>query len=161
MNSYLPGGSSGSHPGDRGHWPLVEVGSACSCEGRLPLRVGQVKRLSGVGQQWRRRMITPGAVIGDVDALLAPGVGLDEGAIALDDRLGKETGGYFGPKPQPRTSLSGVRGSRHHARRSGGRNPRRWWGLRGSARPARGVEIETSSLRSSRCSIRLPPARIL
>ena len=42
-------------------------------------------------------MITPGAVVGDVDALLALGVGLDEGAIALDDRLGKELGGLLGP----------------------------------------------------------------
>src|SRR5208282_4097567 len=64
--------------------------------------VDQVKRLSGVGQRDQQRMITPGAVVGDVDALLALGVGLDEGAIALDDRLGKELGGLLGPDPQPR-----------------------------------------------------------
>ena len=52
-------------------------------------------------------MITPGAVVGDVDALLALGVGLDEGAIALDDRLGKELGGLLGPDPQPRL-IDGV-----------------------------------------------------
>ena len=53
----------------------------------------------GVGQRDQQRMITPGAVVGDVDALLALGVGLDEGAIALDARLGKELGGLLGPDP--------------------------------------------------------------
>ena len=47
-------------------------------------------------------MITPGAVVGDVDALLALGVGPDEGAIGVDDRFVEELGGLLGPDPQPR-----------------------------------------------------------
>ena len=41
-------------------------------------------------------MITPGAVVGDVDTFLALGVGLDEGAIGVEDRLGEELSGLLG-----------------------------------------------------------------
>src|SRR5208337_3139441 len=61
---------------------LVEVEFGLLLRGPVAAAVDQVKRLSGVGQRDQQRMITPGAVVGDVDALLALGVGLDEGAIA-------------------------------------------------------------------------------
>ena len=35
-------------------------------------------------------MIAPGAVVGDIDALFALGVGADEGAVDVDDSLVKE-----------------------------------------------------------------------
>ena len=34
-------------------------------------------------------MIAPGAVVGDIDALFALGVGADEGAVGVDDSLVK------------------------------------------------------------------------
>ena len=89
---------------------LVEVEFGLLLRGPVAAAVDQVKRLSGVGQRDQQRMITPSAVIGDVDALLALGVGLDEGAIALDDRLGKELRGLLGPDPQPRFIDGGHQG---------------------------------------------------
>ena len=47
-------------------------------------------------------MIAPDAVVGDVDALLALGVGRDEGAIDIQDRFVEELAGLLGPDPQPR-----------------------------------------------------------
>ena len=46
-------------------------------------------------------MVAPGAVVGDVHALLALGVGGDEGAVGVEDRLVEERGGLLGPDPQP------------------------------------------------------------
>ena len=43
-------------------------------------------------------MITPGAVVGDVDALLAFGVGADESAVNVEDRIRKEGGGLLVPR---------------------------------------------------------------
>ena len=60
--------------------------------------VDQEQRLRGVGQRDHQRMIAPGAVVGDVDALLALGVGGDEGAVDVDDRLGEEAGGLLRPR---------------------------------------------------------------
>ena len=114
---------------------LVEVEFGLLLRGPVAAAVDQVKRLSGVGQRDQQRMITPGAVVGDVDALLALGVGLDEGAIALDDRLGKELGGLLGPT-RSRVSLTAsirVTTSCSEKRRQ---KSRRWWG-RGSARRGR------------------------
>ena len=42
-------------------------------------------------------MVAPGAVVGDVDALLALGVGGDEGAVDVDDRLVEERVGLLFP----------------------------------------------------------------
>ena len=70
--------------------------------GPVAAAIDQVERLGGVGQRDQQRMITPGAVVGDIDALLALGVGPDEGAIDVQDRFGEELGGLLGPDPQPR-----------------------------------------------------------
>ena len=42
-------------------------------------------------------MIAPGAVVGDIDALFALGVGADEGAVDVDDSLVKEVDRLLGP----------------------------------------------------------------
>ena len=68
--------------------------------GAVAAAIDQVERLGGVGQRDQQGMIAPGAVVGDVDALLALGVGGDEGAVDVDDRLGEEVGGLLGPDPQ-------------------------------------------------------------
>ena len=63
--------------------------------------IDQVERLAGVGQRDDQGMIAPGAVVGDVDALLALGVGGDEGAVDVHDRLAEEVGGLLGVDAQP------------------------------------------------------------
>ena len=47
-------------------------------------------------------MVTPLAVVGDVHSVLALGVGLDDGAVGVEDRLVEELAGLLGPDPQPR-----------------------------------------------------------
>ena len=42
-------------------------------------------------------MIAPGAVVGDIDALFALGVGADEGAVDVDESLVKEVDRLLGP----------------------------------------------------------------
>ena len=42
-------------------------------------------------------MIAPGAVVGDIDALFALGVGADEGAVDVDESLVKELDRLLGP----------------------------------------------------------------
>ena len=46
-------------------------------------------------------MIAPGAVVADINTLLAFGVGPNEGAIGVEDRFLEELGGLLGPDPQP------------------------------------------------------------
>ena len=83
--------------GDR----LVDVDVGLLVRGAVAAAIDQVERLAGVGQRDDQGMIAPGAVVGDVDALLALGVGGDEGAIDVDDRLAEEVGGLLGVDPQP------------------------------------------------------------
>src|SRR6516164_3300680 len=60
-------------------------------------------------EEWLRRvcqrdqegMVAPGAVIGNVDALLALRVGPDEGAVGVHDRLVEELGRLLGPDSHP------------------------------------------------------------
>ena len=46
-------------------------------------------------------MITPGAVVGDVDALLAARAGGHEGAVDVDDGLVEELGRLLAPELEP------------------------------------------------------------
>ena len=84
--------------GDR----LVEIGVGLLVRGAIAAAIDQVERLAGVGQRDHQGMIAPGAVVGDVDPLLALGVGADDGAIDIHDRLAEEVRGLLGPDPQPR-----------------------------------------------------------
>ena len=81
---------------------LVEVDVGPLVRGAVAAAVDQVERLGGVGQRDQQGVIAPGAVVGDVDALLALGVGADEGAVGVEDRLVEEGGGLLGPDPPPR-----------------------------------------------------------
>ena len=59
--------------------------------------IDQVERLGGIGQRDHQGMIAPNAVVGDVDTLLALGIGRDEGAIHIQDRSVEERGGLLSP----------------------------------------------------------------
>ena len=67
--------------------------------GPVAAAIDQVERLGGVGQRDQQRVITPGAVVGDVDALLALGVGADEGAVDVEDGLVEERRRAAGTRP--------------------------------------------------------------
>jgi hypothetical protein len=58
--------------------------------GPVTAAIEQVERLGGVGQRDQQRVITPGTIVGDVDAFLALGVGSDKGAIDVEDGLVEE-----------------------------------------------------------------------
>ena len=80
-------------PVDVGVRPLVRRAVAAA--------IGQVERLAGIGQRDDQGMIAPGAVVGDIDALLALRVGGDEGAVDVHGRLGEEVGGLLGIDAEP------------------------------------------------------------
>ena len=63
--------------------------------------VDDAEHLAGVGQRDDQRVIAPGAVVGDVDALLAAGAGGDEGAVDVDDGLVEELGRLLLPDLEP------------------------------------------------------------
>jgi hypothetical protein len=63
--------------------------------------IDQIERFGGVGRRDQQGMIAPGAVVGEFDALLALGVGPDEGAIGIQDRFLKELGGLLRSDSQP------------------------------------------------------------
>ena len=60
--------------------------------GAVARPVDDAEHLAGVGQRDDQRVITPGAVVGDIDALLAAGAGGDEGAVDVEDGLVEEVG---------------------------------------------------------------------
>ena len=80
---------------------LVDLTAAPSCEGRLPGRLTRHEHLAGVGQGDDQRVIAPGAVVGDVHALLAAAAGGDQGAVHVDDGLVEEGGGLLRPDLEP------------------------------------------------------------
>src|SRR5260370_41860407 len=65
--------------------------------GRVPRPIEDVQYLAGVGQGNHERMVAPGAVVSDVDALFSLAVGTHHGAIQVDACLGKEVSGLVGP----------------------------------------------------------------
>src|SRR5260370_18741227 len=65
--------------------------------GRVPRPIEDAQDLAGVGQGNHERMVAPGAVVSDVDALCALAVGADQGALQVDACLGKEVSGLVGP----------------------------------------------------------------
>ena len=64
---------------------LVEVEFGLLMRGAVAAAIDQVERLGGVGQRDQERMITPGAVVSDINALFALGVGADEGTVGVQD----------------------------------------------------------------------------
>ena len=94
--------------------------SSCSrgalVRGPVAGAVDDAEHLAGVGQRNDQRVITPGAVVGDVDALLAAGAGGDEGAVGVDDGLVEEVGRLLFPDLDAGSDR----------RRPGGSRCRRW-----------------------------------
>ena len=79
---------------------LVEVDVGVLVRGPVAAPVDQEQRLGGVGQRDDQRMITPGAVISDVDALLAHSAAGSERAIGVDEGFVEEVVGLLLPDPQ-------------------------------------------------------------
>ena len=86
---------------------LVQSFGGLLVRGPIATAIDQVERLGGVGQRDHQGMVTPDAVVGDVDALLALGVGADESAVDVEDGLVEERRGLLGPDPQSRL-IDGV-----------------------------------------------------
>jgi len=80
--------------------PVEEAGRHL-VRGAVAAAVGQEQRLGGVGQRDHQRVVAPGPVVGQVDALLAGRVGADDRAVGVDDRLIEEPLGLLSPDPEP------------------------------------------------------------
>ena len=76
--------------------------AAPSCEGRLPGRLTMLSTSAGVGQRDDQRVVAPGAVVGDIDALLAARAGGHERAVDIEHGLGEEVGRLRLPDLDPR-----------------------------------------------------------
>src|SRR5271157_2187300 len=70
--------------------------------GAVAAKIDQGERFGGVGQRDQERMITPGTVVGDINALFALGVGADEGTVDVQDGFLEKLGWLLGPDSQPR-----------------------------------------------------------
>ena len=99
---------------------LVEVDVGLLVRGAVARAVDQEQRLGRVGQRDQKGMIAPGALVGDVDVALALGVGADQRAVGVDDRLVEELrrllrprrGGGSRLKASIRVRMSGTRNRR-------------------------------------------------
>src|SRR5208282_1937798 len=69
--------------------------------------IGQIERLGGVGQRDHQGLITPVAVMVDVDALLALGIGRDHGAVGVEESFLEKVVGLLGPDAEAGT-IDGV-----------------------------------------------------
>ena len=63
--------------------------------------IEQEQRFGRVGQRDQQGMVAPLAVVGDVHAVLALGVGGHDGAIGIQDRFVEELGRLLSPDPEP------------------------------------------------------------
>jgi hypothetical protein len=77
---------------------FVQVDVGLLLRGAVAAALDQEKRFGGVGQRNQEGMVAPRAVIGDVDALLAFGIRLDEGAVGIQDRKVEKLRGLLGPR---------------------------------------------------------------
>src|SRR5208282_3705791 len=81
---------------------LVEILGSLLMRGAVAAAIDQVERFGGVGQRDQERMITPGTVVSDINALFALGVGADEGTVGVQDGFLEKLGWLLGPDSQPR-----------------------------------------------------------
>ena len=68
-------------------------------------------------------MIAPGAVVGDIDALFALGVGADEGAVDVDDSLVKEVDRLLGQMRLRVRLMASMRSRTSHRRNRRQKSP--------------------------------------
>ena len=76
---------------------LVEIDVGLLVGGTVTAAIDQIERLGGVGQRDHQGLITPVAVVVDVDALLALGIGRDHGAVGVEESFLEELVGLLGP----------------------------------------------------------------
>ena len=76
---------------------LIEVDVGPLVRGAVARAVDQEQRLGRVGQRDQEGVIAPGALVGPVDVALALGVGADQRAVGVDDRLVEELRRLHGP----------------------------------------------------------------
>jgi len=132
----------------------VELLGGPLVRGPVSRPIDEAEDLAGIGQRDDQRMITPGAVVGDIDALLAAGPGGHEGAVGIDDGLVEEVGRLLlpdleaGPIEDVLKDLDVV-GRETAAEITGGGGS----GMRSAPRASR----KTSSLRRSSMSSRQVP----
>ena len=96
---------------------LVQVLAGPLLRRAIAAAIEQEQGFGRIGQRDQERMVAPPAVVGDVHALLALGVGLGDGAIGVQDRLIEELLRLLSPDPQPRF-IDGDSSSRGHRPRS-------------------------------------------
>jgi hypothetical protein len=72
---------------------LVEVDVGVLVGGAVAAAVDQIQRLGGVGQRDDQRVVPPGAVIGDIDALLATAAAGSQRAVGVEEGLVEEVVG--------------------------------------------------------------------
>jgi hypothetical protein len=75
----------------------IDFGSGAFMAGPIAAAVDDAQNFAGVGQGQEERMVTPGAVVGDVHALLAAAAGFHERAVHVDDSAFEEIVGLAGP----------------------------------------------------------------
>ena len=112
--------------------PVDEAGGQFM-RGAVAAAIDQVQRLLGVGQRDQQGMIAPGAVVGDIDALFALGVGADEGAVDVDESLVKEVDRLLQAPTRLRVRLMASMRSRTSHRRNRRTEDHPWWWGRGFA----------------------------
>ena len=71
--------------------------------GTVTAAIDQIEWLGGVGQRDHQGLITPVAVVVDVDALLALGIGRDHGAVGVEESFLEKVVGLLGPDAEAGT----------------------------------------------------------
>ena len=102
--------------------------------------INQIERLGGVGQRDHQGLITPVAVVVDVDALLALGIGRDHGAVGVEESFLEKVIGLLGPDAEAGT-IDGVHQSLDVGRREAPAEITFGGGI-GNSLGAQGVEID-------------------
>ena len=79
----------------------VELLGGPLMRGAVAGAIDEAEHLAGVGQRDDQRVVAPGAVVGDVDALLAARAGGDQRAVDVEDGLVEELRRLLTPDLQP------------------------------------------------------------
>ena len=96
--------AGGSRPRKQTARPRSTSRGRAFVRGPVARAVDEAQHLAGVGQGHDQRVIAPGAVVGDVHALLALAGGLDQRAVHVDDGLVEERRPAARPRPCRRVS---------------------------------------------------------